>query len=67
MSNLIVANFKMHGSHAFIEDWFTNFNQNKTSSHDVVVALPAKTNTGFAGKQTDRHTQTGRRTPTNRQ
>ena len=41
MSNLIVANFKMHGSHAFIEDWFTNFNQNKTSSHDVVVALPA--------------------------
>ena len=41
MSNLIVANFKMHGSHAFIEDWFTNFNQNKTNSHDVVVALPA--------------------------
>ena len=41
MPNLIVANFKMHGSHAFIEDWFTNFNQNKTSSHDVVVALPA--------------------------
>ena len=34
MSNLIVANFKMHGSHAFIEDWFTNFNQNKTSSHE---------------------------------
>jgi triosephosphate isomerase len=31
----------MHGSHAFIENWFTNFNQDKTSSHDVVVALPA--------------------------
>ena len=41
MSKLIVANFKMHGSHAFIENWFTNFNQDKTSSHDVVVALPA--------------------------
>ena len=41
MSNLIVANFKMNGTHAFIEDWFTSFNQNNTASKDIVVALPA--------------------------
>ena len=41
MSNLIVANFKMNGTHAFIEDWFTSFNQNNTTSKDIVVALPA--------------------------
>ena len=41
MSNLIVANFKMNGTHAFIEDWFANFNQNDTASKDIVVALPA--------------------------
>ena len=41
MSNLIVANFKMNGTHAFIEDWFTSFNENNTASKDIVVALPA--------------------------
>jgi len=41
MSNLIVANFKMNGTHAFIEDWFTSFNENSTASKDIVVALPA--------------------------
>ena len=41
MSNLIVANFKMNGTHAFIEDWFTSFNQNNTALKDIVVALPA--------------------------
>lgn len=41
MSSLIVANFKMNGTHAFIEDWFANFNQNDTASKDIVVALPA--------------------------
>ena len=41
MPNLIVANFKMNGTHAFIEDWFTSFNENNTASKDIVVALPA--------------------------
>ena len=41
MSNLIVANFKMNGTHAFIEDWFTSFNEDNTASRDIVVALPA--------------------------
>ena len=41
MSNLIVANFKMNGTHAFIEDWFTSFNENNTASKGIVVALPA--------------------------
>ena len=41
MSNLIVANFKMNGTHAFIEDWFASFNQNNTPSKDIVLALPA--------------------------
>ena len=41
MSNLIVANFKMNGTHAFIEDWFTSFNEDNTASKDIVVALPA--------------------------
>lgn len=41
MPNLIVANFKMNGTHAFIEDWFSSFNQNDTASKDIVVALPA--------------------------
>jgi triosephosphate isomerase len=31
----------MNGTHAFIEDWFANFNQNDTASKDIVVALPA--------------------------
>ena len=41
MSNLIVANFKMNGTHAFIEDWFTSFNPDNTASKGIVVALPA--------------------------
>lgn len=41
MPNLIVANFKMNGTHAFIEDWFSSFNQNDTTLKDIVVALPA--------------------------
>ena len=41
MSNLIVANFKMNGTHAFIEDWFTSFNEDNAASRDIVVALPA--------------------------
>ena len=41
MSKLIVANFKMHGTQAFIEDWFTNFPLEKALSKHVVVALPA--------------------------
>ena len=41
MSNLIVANFKMNGTHAFIEDWFTSFNEDNTASKGIVVALPA--------------------------
>ena len=41
MPKLIVANFKMHGTQAFIEDWFTNFPLEKALSKHVVVALPA--------------------------
>ena len=41
MPKLIVANFKMHGTQAFIEDWFTNFPLEKVLSKHVVVALPA--------------------------
>ena len=29
MKNLIVANFKMHGTNAFIENWFADFTKNK--------------------------------------
>ena len=41
MPKLIVANFKMHGTQAFVEDWFTNFPLEKALSKHVVVALPA--------------------------
>ena len=41
MPKLIVANFKMQGTQAFIEDWFTNFPLEKALSKHVVVALPA--------------------------
>ena len=41
MKNLIVANFKMHGTNAFIENWFADFTKNKDILENVVIALPA--------------------------
>ena len=41
MTNLIVANFKMHGTNAFIENWFADFTKNKDILENVVIALPA--------------------------
>ena len=41
MTNLIVANFKMHGTNAFIENWFADFTKNSDISKNVVIALPA--------------------------
>ena len=41
MPKLIVANFKMHGTQAFVEDWFRIFPLEKALSKHVVVALPA--------------------------
>ena len=41
MTNLIVANFKMHGTNAFIENWFADFTKNSDISKNVIVALPA--------------------------
>ena len=41
MTNLIVANFKMHGTNAFIENWFADFTKNKDISKNVIIALPA--------------------------
>lgn len=41
MTNLIVANFKMHGTNAFIENWFADFTKNTDILENVVIALPA--------------------------
>ena len=41
MTNLIVANFKMHGTNAFIENWFADFTKNTDISKNVIIALPA--------------------------
>ena len=41
MTNLIVANFKMHGTNAFIENWFADFTKNSDISKNVIIALPA--------------------------
>ena len=41
MKNLIVANFKMHGTNAFIENWFADFTKNTDILENVVIALPA--------------------------
>ena len=41
MSKLIVANFKMHGTHAFIENWFTEYTENNKILKDMVIALPS--------------------------
>ena len=41
MTNLIVANFKMHGTNAFIENWFADFTKNLDISKNVIIALPA--------------------------
>ena len=41
MTNLIVANFKMHGTNAFIENWFADFTKNSDISNNVMIALPA--------------------------
>ena len=41
MKNLIVANFKMHGTNAFIENWFADFTKNTDISKNVIIALPA--------------------------
>ena len=41
MSKLIVANFKMHGTHAFIENWFTEYTESNKILKDMVIALPS--------------------------
>ena len=41
MTNLIVANFKMHGTNSFIENWFADFTKNTDILENVVIALPA--------------------------
>lgn len=41
MSKLIVANFKMHGTHAFIENWFTEYTKSNKILKDMVIALPS--------------------------
>ena len=41
MKNLIVANFKMHGTNAFIENWFADFTKNSDISKNMIIALPA--------------------------
>ena len=41
MTNLIVANFKMHGTNAFIENWFADFTKNSDILKNVIIALPA--------------------------
>ena len=41
MTNLIVANFKMHGTNAFIQNWFADFTKNTDISKNVIIALPA--------------------------
>lgn len=41
MSKLIVANFKMHGTHAFIEKWFTEYTESNKILKDMVIALPS--------------------------